>query len=347
MSGSSLDGLDIVLVEFKKTETWSYIIQHAQCFDYPSAFRTQLQNILNLNVFELARLNKEIGIITANFINQFLDSNKIDRNLITCIASHGQTLVHQPQKGYTLQIGCASTIAALTKINVVSDFRTKDIALGGQGAPMVPIGEKHLFSEYKTFLNIGGISNISIHSPDKILGFDCSPANTLLNFLAQKIGHQYDKNGDFARNGKLDNQLLAQLNNDNYYQQLPPKSLGTEYISKYFFPLFENYTPIEDALHTATHHIAKQIAACIPTNLPLDEKILVTGGGSHNQFLIEQIQLHTKLHLVVPNKTITDFKEALIIGFAGLLRILEQPNFLKSVTGASKDSVGGAIYLWY
>lgn len=345
MSGSSLDGMDIVHVRFTKDEKWHYEILHTHCYAYSASFIDQLVHSKNLDVYGIASLHTTIAIHTADYVNEFISSYNINKKDILLLASHGQTIVHQPHRGFTLQLGCGATLAALTKINVVSDFRTKDVALGGQGAPMVPIGEKYLFPQYKVFLNIGGISNIAIHHPDAIIGYDVGPGNTLLNFLSRKAGSAYDAGGAMALQGKVERTLFQQLNTIPFYTFPIPKSMGTEYIEKNFFSAFDHLS-ISDALATAVEHIAFQIAHSI-NSYPFSS-VFVTGGGAKNCFLIDRIKHYApQKEIVTPEPIIIDYKEALIIGFAGLLRYLEKPNFLATVTGAKQDSVGGALYLWY
>ncbi len=345
MSGSSLDGLDLVHIRFSKNSSWQYDILHTHCYTYSSDFRQELSSIKSCNIFDIAALHTRIATVTANYVNDFIAKNAIRRENILLVASHGQTVTHQPQEGFTMQLGCGATLAALTGIHVVNDFRTKDIALGGQGAPMVPIGEKFLFSEYQLFLNIGGISNISIHNADKVIGYDCTPANTLLNHLSQQAGKSYDNSGEMARTGSPNKILFEELNQIPYYGLPSPKSMGTEFIEANFFPKFQQLG-IYDALATAVEHIAFQISKCI--NAASFPSVLVTGGGAKNDFLIETLKKYTpQKSIVIPTEEIVDYKEAMIIGFAGLLRYLQQPNFLASVTGAERDSVGGALYLWY
>jgi anhydro-N-acetylmuramic acid kinase len=336
--------LDIVHVRFTKENDWRYSILHAYCYKYENAFRDKITKIKSFDIFGIAALHHEIAIVTSHYVNDFLVKNNISKEDILLIASHGQTVLHQPHEGYTLQLGCGGTIAALTGIDVVSDFRTKDIAYGGQGAPMVPVGEKFLFPEFSAFLNIGGICNISIHDKDKVVGYDCAPANTLLNYFSRKVGKEYDPHGEISRTGKVDTGCLENLNNIPYYSLSIPKTMGTEYIEAFYFRELDNLN-IPDALATAVEHIAYQIATCI--NREHTDAVYATGGGARNTFLIERIRSYLpNKKLVIPDEQIIDYKEALIIGFSGLLRYLKQPNFLSSVTGARQDSVGGALYLW-
>ncbi len=368
MSGSSLDGLDICYVRFIINDLrFKYEILQADCIEYTSDFRERLRNATNLSAFEFAKLHTELGNYFGKLTNDFIQKNKIET--LDFICSHGQTVFHQPLSGFTSQIGCGAQIAAQTNCKVICDLRTADVANGGQGAPIVPIAEQYLFSEYKFFLNIGGIANISFHNPksikglsevEEIIAYDVCAANTLLNYLAQQKGLEYDKNGGLSKNGTIIYALLEDLNNIEFCELLPPKSLGTEHIYDNWIPLFDKYDDsIEDKLATAVEHIAMQVNESIVHNpqstetnnnkigglSTVDHRLLITGGGAHNTFLVERIQHHTNIKVEVPDKLTVQYKEALAMAFIGLLRILEMPNCIASVTGARKNVIGGAIYL--
>jgi anhydro-N-acetylmuramic acid kinase len=373
MSGSSLDGLDICYVEFLVSSQWStvysyksmdngqwtvdYKIHQADCIEYTNEFRERLRNAPNLSAFEFARLHTELGTYFGKLTADFIQKNKIEK--LDFICSHGQTIFHQPNLGFTSQIGCGAQIAAQTNCKVVCDLRTSDVANAGQGAPIVPVAEQYLFADYKVFLNLGGIANISLRSEsenesESVIAYDVCAANTLLNYFAKQKGLDYDKGGNLARNGTIIPDLLSELNEIAFCKQAAPKSLGTEHIFTDWFPLFDKYKiTIEDKLATAVEHIAMQVAQSMVNsqwsivNEPstIDHRLLVTGGGALNTFLIERIQHHTSLKVVVPDSLTIQYKEALAMAFIGLLRILEIPNCLASVTGAKKDVVGGAVYL--
>jgi anhydro-N-acetylmuramic acid kinase len=339
MSGSSLDGLDVCYVTFfREADRWSYEVQIAGCFEYAAAFREELRQLPHQSALAFAEMHTRLGRIFSEYLlDYFAASLTAGSDLIV---SHGQTIFHQPEKGFTTQIGCGATIAALLKKPVVCDLRTVDVALGGQGAPLVPMGERHLFPEFQQFLNIGGISNIAIHEEDAARAFDVCPGNTLLNYYAQKTGVDYDRNGLLARSGRVNGELLHALNQLPFYQQAGPRSLGTEHLLAQWLPLCEAAVlSFEDVLCTLVEHIAVQVAAVASTS-----DILVTGGGAFNSFLVERIAALSPCKVVVPDAQTVAYKEAIIIGFLGLLRYLHLPNALASVTGASKDSIGGAIY---
>lgn len=336
MSGTSLDGLDIALCEFWKTRSWQFRIHCAETISYTHEWKEKLTKAHLLSGYELIELHKDYGILIGKLIHAFIGKHRLQH--IDLIASHGHTVFHQPEKQLNFQIGNGTFIAARTGISTVYDFRTLDIALGGQGAPLVPLGDELLFSQYTYCLNIGGISNISFKQDDKRIAFDVCPSNMVLNYLAQQKGLPYDKGGNLAQCGKIDDTLLSKLNQLAYYQQQYPKSLGREWVESKFLPLIEKYpTSIENKLATCTEHIAYQIGLCSQQK----GKMLITGGGAHNTFLVERISKHTKAEIVVPDKNTIDFKEALIFAFLGLLRWKGKINVLSSVTGAKNDSTSG------
>lgn len=346
MSGSSLDGLDICYVRFQyHDERFTYEIIQADCIEYTDAFRERLRNAPDLSAAEFAKLHTELGNYFGRSTANFIQLHKPE--MVDFIASHGQTIFHQPSSGFTSQIGCGAQIAAKTNCKVVCDLRTTDVAYGGQGAPIVPMTEKYLFPEYKIFLNIGGIANISFHHDDRVFAYDVCAANTLLNYLAQQKGVAYDKNGEMAKSGAIVYSLLDELNRIDFCEQAPPKSLGSEHIYADWIPLFDKYDDsIEDKLATAVEHIAEQVAQPVKSQiLNPKSQILITGGGAFNAFLVERIQHHSNITAVVPDALSVQYKEALAMAFIGLLRILEIPNCLASVTGAQKNVIGGAVYL--
>lgn len=356
MSGSSLDGLDICYVEFIADNidirplSVHYKILHADYISYTNDFRNSLKEAPNLPAFEFAKLHTEVGNYMGTLTAEFIHKNYITE--VDFICSHGQTIFHQPKAGFTTQIGCGAQIAAQTGCKVVCDLRTSDVAYGGQGAPLVPIAERYLFPDYRIFLNIGGIANISFHQEDSIIAYDVCAANTLLNFLAQQNALAFDEDGILARKGSIILPLLDELNAIAFCGQPAPKSLGTEHIYSDWITLFGKYdNPTEDKLATAVEHIATQIGKEITSQTTIripnifGTQLLITGGGALNTFLVERIQAHTALTVIIPDKLTIDYKEAFAMAFIGLLRVLEIPNCLSSVTGARKDVIGGAVYL--
>lgn len=362
MSGSSLDGLDICHVEFQtdirdhKLSEVRYKILHADCIPFDRDFRQQLKNAASGNAYELAQLHTEVGRYFGSLTRSFLETHHIDS--VDLLSSHGHTVFHQPEKGFTLQIGCGAEIAAQTQCKVVCDLRSSDVAYGGQGAPIVPMAEKYLFPEHRIFLNIGGIANISFHGSESeresgrrkesgVVAFDVCASNTLLNHLARHKGMEYDKGGILAKSGKIIPALLEQLNAIPFLHREGPKSLGTEHIYSDWLPLLDNEDySTEDELATVVEHIALQTAKAISHGaLTMDHRLLITGGGALNQFLVERIQQHSPVAVDVPDEATVQFKEALAMAFLGLLRVLEIPNGLPSVTGASRPACGGSVYL--
>lgn len=268
----------------------------------------------------------------------FLDQHRLSPVLI---ASHGHTVFHQPQKGMTFQAGNGACIAAETGITTVADFRTGDVALGGQGAPLVPVGDKLLFQDYAYCLNLGGFANISYDYGGERVAFDICPVNFVLNLLAQKMGEPFDDQGKLGRTGVVDESLLHRLNQLEFYAGSPPKSLGREWMESHFFPaLFSGGISDRNKLRTVYEHIAIQIARSVPE----PGKILVTGGGAFNTFLIERMRDHIHGEVSIPADELVMFKEAIIFAFLGLLRFRKEMNCLASVTGARKDSCTGVVY---
>lgn len=339
MSGSSLDGLDICEVIFTEIDNqWSFEIQNTHCYPYETSLQKKLRDLPAASAYEFAEMHTRFSQIQAQYVQDFFQKYPSSKN-IDLIVSHGQTIFHQPEKSFTTQIGCGATLSALTNKKVVSDLRTYDVALGGQGAPLVPFGEKYLFHPYQSFLNIGGICNIALHQNHEIKAYDVCPGNTLLNLLAQLLGYPYDESGAIAKKGKIHQELLQQLSTIEFYNKPAPKSLGTEHIMQDWWQIIESYNiPTEDKLCTVVEHIALQLSHVLK-----ETSTLVTGGGALNTFLMERLQYH-KIATIIPSKETVEFKEALIIAFVGLMRFLGKNNFLSSVTGASRDSIGGAIY---
>lgn len=340
MSGTSLDGLDIADCSFtRKPEGWNFQINRAETYKYSENWKSKLAEAQNLNAYSFALLHKEYGEYIGRKVLDFLGGRTAEIDLI---ASHGHTVFHQPDKKLTWQIGDPNSIYAETGIKTISDFRSLDVALGGQGAPLVPVGDRLLFAKYDFCLNLGGFSNITYFTNEKTYAFDASPANLGLNYLMNKMGEEFDKNGKTGRNGSVNQDLLKKLNLLPYYQLPPPKSLGREWMESEFIPVLEQSTISDiDKLRTVYEHIAIQIAKTIA--FKEKGKLLATGGGAHNSFLMERIQSGTKHQVIVPDKKIIDYKEALIFALLGVLRLQNENNCLSSVTGSSKDNSGGLV----
>lgn len=345
MSGTSLDGLDLALCRFNEDQHGTHFkILHATTQPYNKAQREFLAHTLT----DPAPLLLSKHISFAKWVGKaVVDFLKKHPAPCALIASHGHTVHHQPNLGYTFQLGDGQTLANYCNIPVLSNFRAKDIALGGQGAPLVPIGDLNLFPNYKYCLNLGGISNISIKTKTGILAYDIGLANILLNYLAAIAGQPYDKNGTIAASGTFNPLLFKKLNELDYYKQSPPKSLGIEWFNTTIKPILDGSSiTLKDKLHTATHHIAYQIYKSIKKESQSYEKILVTGGGAKNTYLISCVEKYTKgkVKVVIPPTKIIDFKEALIFAYMAYLNSKGEINCLKSVTGAKKDSTAGYIY---
>lgn len=343
MSGTSLDGIDLAHLNFEVINgKWNFQILESETIGYSQEWIEQLKIAVGFSESELVQLNKEYTLLLGNTISAFISKNKLES--IDAVCSHGHTILHQPTKGITLQIGNLPEIAAICNQKVVCDFRVQDVAFGGQGAPLVPIGDQILFSEVDYCLNLGGFSNVSFEENGKRVAFDISPVNTVLNFYANKLGLEYDDKGSISRTGKINSDLLNNLNELDFYQLKYPKSLGFEFVKEIILPLIEKYKiSIEDKLATFTEHIAYQIGMILPNK---ENKLLITGGGAYNDFLIQRIQFYLmKTSLLIPEKKIIEYKEALIFGLLGVLKLRNEINTLSSVTGASKDHSAGKIYL--
>jgi len=349
MSGTSLDGLDIVYVEFifdTVNDIKNFKIIQSESYNYSNQFINKLKKSTELNLVEFLKLDKKIGQVFGEFVNDFISKYKIEKEEIHAMASHGHTTFHQPENGFTSQIGCGDTIAVLTGIPVINDFRTKDVILGGQGAPLVPIGDFSLFkNEAISYLNLGGIANISFKKENEIVAFDVCPANHPLNkIVKQFLKINFDKGGEISSQGKVDKELLNQLNHLEYYTLDYPKSLGTEWLENEFYPLItKSRLGVSDLLATIVRHEVEQI------NKVLEEKelssVFITGGGVLNTFFIDELKSIYSGKVIIPNKEIIEFKEALIFAYLGALYLNKQPNILKSVTGAKRDSIGGVLHL--
>lgn len=340
MSGSSLDGVDIAYCRFDKSENWQSKIVAAKTYPLGN-FKLKLTSARESSAIELCQLDtdfgKHLGWLCLTFLKEF---NLAKPDLIS---SHGHTIFHFPEKGTTCQIGSGEHIAEITGCTVVSDLRMADIAAGGSGAPIVPIGDLMLFSEYEYCLNIGGIANIS-HTKNKVIkAYDICAANQILNYFAQKKRVEYDKGGNIAKSGILNREILEKLNSLDYYKIAPPKSLDNGF-SKNVIALIESFEDSpENVLRTYIEHLAKLIANAVENVNAEKSKMLVTGGGAHNTFLMERISDLCPVEVIVPNKETIDFKEALAMAFIGVLRLREEVNCLASVTGAKHDTIGGRV----
>lgn len=356
MSGTSLDGLDMAFcvfdtisenisescssIDFRNIK-WRYKILKHKTIAYPKSLSERLSSAMKMTAFDLALLDVDLGRFIGNNVKDFVTNSDISADLI---ASHGHTVFHRPDLGVTTQIGSGASIAAITGLPTICDFRTTDVALGGQGAPLVPIGDELLFSDYDICLNLGGISNLSYRKGKQRIAFDISPCNIVLNHLANKVGQAYDADGEMSRSGEVNHQLLAAFNQLDFYKIENCKSLGREWIDRHFLPLLEDSgVSVADGLRTVSEHIAEQVGAA--ANKSGGQRMMITGGGAHNRYLVELIQSHFNGQVIVPDKATIDYKEALIFAFLGFLRANGIYNCLSSVTGASRNCIGGGMYL--
>jgi len=341
MSGTSSDGLDLALCEFEKTDdTWRSKICNAYTIPYSQEWKNRLWDAFHLSGYELTKLDQEFGKYIGLQIKNFI---KTQRNKIDFISSHGHTVFHNPADGVTLQIGNGATIAATTCIPTISNFRLLDVALKGQGAPLTPIGDLLLFNDYDYCLNLGGFANVSFNWYKKRVAYDICPMNFIINNISKELGLEFDKDGIEASKGQLQEKLYRALNRIPYYNQQPPKSLGREWVENQFLPVLEKFPcNTNDKLRTIYEHIAFQLSRSFTG--AISKKILITGGGAYNKFLVERLKQHTNHKIIIPDKLLIDYKEAFMFAFLGVLRIREENNCLSSVTGATHDNIGGIVF---
>ncbi|PKP04428.1 MAG: anhydro-N-acetylmuramic acid kinase [Bacteroidetes bacterium HGW-Bacteroidetes-6] len=341
MSGTSLDGVDIAYCGFRLSNSgWEYRIEQAETIGYSSLILRMLHRMPEMNAVELIKSDRELGSYYGNIAADFIKKHNIEPEFLS---SHGHTIFHNPAYGYTFQAGHGANIALEAGVPVVCDFRSGDVALGGQGAPLVPVGDELLFSQYDALVNMGGFANISMNINGKRLAWDICPVNIVLNYFARLKGSEYDKNGQWAKTGILCTELLRELNDISYYSQQQPKSLGREWVESAFLPVIQKYInlSVDDILCTVAHHAANQIADAAANK----EKVLFSGGGVRNTFLMSLIRSKSGQRAIAADSILIDFKEALVFAFLGWLRINRICNTLESATGAKKAISSGAIYL--
>lgn len=341
MSGTSLDGLDLVACRFSFGQSWKFEILKAATVPYSHKWVNKLSTASEMYALDLALLSNEYGKFVGKQVAGFCAGLPEKPDMVS---SHGHTVFHQPHNRLTLQIGNGAAIAAYSGLTTACDFRTLDVALKGQGAPLVPIGDELLFGDFEFCLNLGGFANISFREDGQRRAFDIGPANMAFNHFAKELGYEYDLDGNLGRSGQVQEELLSLLNGLEFYQQKGPKSLGREWFIEEFLPLIHSFqlTP-QDILRTLYEHVSDQLSLAVD-QYPKGQ-ILITGGGARNVFLIELFSEKTKHKTIVPSAQIIDFKEAIIFAFLGVLRLRNEVNCLKSVTGALRDHSGGVIYL--
>lgn len=348
MSGTSMDGLDIACCQFtESTNQYEFELIASEQVDFPEIWVSRLQNLPTQSAEIFAKTHVYFGHWLGETVQAFIKQHKLKPDFV---AAHGQTIFHQPHKNFTTQIGDGETLVSYLNCPLVCNFRNKDVALGGQGAPLVPIGEKYLFPGFQLFLNLGGFSNLTYNAR----AFDVSACNIILNYLVGKIEHeprlQYDPEGSIAASGSVHTQLLAALNALPYFHQPPPKSLGWEWVEAEVIPLLAQFdAPISDLLHTCCIHMAEQVGNAIVEIGATDQQMLITGGGRHNLFLMQEIEKRISSNGITINATaddsLTDYKEAIVFAFLGLRVLRGKPSTLHSVTGAAYDVLAGSIHL--
>lgn len=347
MSGSSLDGLDIALVKFTEAGgRWHYEWLATECMEYPQEWRDALIGAKHLSVPQIFRLHTDYGRYTGTAVRSFLNNLNLAQQT-DVIASHGHTVFHDPSSHTTCQIGDGASIAAITRLPVVSDLRSMDMAFGGQGAPIVPVGEQLLFPDYQYWLNLGGIANITHRKDDAWQAFDICACNQVLNTLAGEASLSFDDGGLIASGGQVVPELLLSLNGDEYFGRPAPKSLDNGFSAARILPLIAaSGLSLPDRLRTAVEHMAIQIATTVVAS-GKRQRLLATGGGALNIFLISRLKDHLaekNTEVVVPDLQTVQFKEALIMALLGVLRLRHQATTLQTATGATEASVGGALW---
>ena len=341
MSGTSLDGVDLVLVRFRYSGFWCFEILHCETVNYTLEWYNVLKNLVSCSFEKLKEIDNNYTVYLGGIINSFIKKNDIKN--IDAVCSHGHTALHRPKEGITYQIGNNPVLAKLLNCMVVCDFRIQDVELGGQGAPLVPIGDELLFAKYDYCLNLGGFANISTEINKNRIAYDVCPVNIVLNYYVNKLGFNYDDGGKIASSGVVNNKLLNKLNSLLFYKEHYPKSLGLEWVIGNVFPLIDSFKlEVKDVLCTVVEHVSIQIASEI--NKKKNASVLITGGGVYNTYLINSIKKYSNQNIIIPSDEIVEYKEALVFGFLGLLKLREQVNCLKSVTGAKKNHSSGKIY---
>lgn len=341
MSGTSKDGIDMAEVELKKINgLWHYQFFRTETYAYSDEWFHNLSQADRLSAEEVEKLDHHYTQYLGNQIRRFIEHNSIEN--LDAVCSHGHTVWHKPKEGFTFQMGNRPELAQILNQKVVCDFRVQDVKLGGQGAPLVPIGDQLLFAEYAACINLGGFANISMEVEDKRIAFDIAPVNIVLNHLAESLNQFFDDGGKLARNGLVNQPLLKELDALEFYRAKPPKSLGIEWVREYILPLLHHSdADIHALLATYTQHAANQIAKVIKD---FKGKVLFTGGGCRNTYLMELVAQQTEAEITVPNTQLIDYKEALVFGLLGVLKLRNEINVLSSVTGASQDHSSGVVF---
>lgn len=334
MSGTSLDGLDLCAVRFEEVESKiTYRILAAETLAFTSFWTDQLQKAAQQSAIDLLALHASFGRWLGEEAKRFMHRHGLSIDLVS---SHGHTIFHQPNKGLSFQLGDGQHLAAAAGLEVVADFRQLDVAMGGQGAPLMPLPDKLLFPEYSRFLNLGGIANLSIQKSDATLGYDICAFNQVFNHYANKLGKPYDEGGKIAASGQVHFSLVKELDQLPYFQKEGPKSLGREEVEAWYLPLLNSLSE-QDALATMAQHAINQLSKVLGSAEP----ILVTGGGAYNQHVLNNLR---GVIAHVPTPEVVEFKEALGFALLGWLRYHGRTGALSTVTGAEKDHLAGVLF---
>ena len=341
MSGTSIDGVDLVYVNFFFNKYWSFKILKFKTYEYDKDWQNILKNLIDKDQNSIKLIDKNYTKLLSKYILSFIEEFSIKK--LDFVSSHGHTAIHNPSSSITYQIGNLKELSNYIGLKVICDFRVQDIKLGGQGAPLVPVGEKYIFPEYDNLINLGGFANITIKSNNNLTAYDICPVNIVFNHLSNLRHLKYDDKGKIALSGKLNFELFNCLQSLDYYKQVSPKSLGVEWVNKNILPIISSFSeiPLEDLLNTFSKHFASQIAI----NIKSAKKTLITGGGVYNDYLIQNIINLTESEIIIPSSEIIEYKEALIFGFLGVLKDLNINNCYSSVTGATKDHSSGNIFI--
>ncbi|MEY8847387.1 anhydro-N-acetylmuramic acid kinase [Psychroserpens sp. XS_ASV72] len=341
MSGTSLDGIDLAYINFRIDKIWSFKLLSCTTVPYSESWKKTLTDLIELDESELKKIDDRYTEYLGKTINSFIAQNKL--HAIDAVCSHGHTAIHKPKEGITYQIGNQDSLSQLVQNVIVCDFRIQDVKFGGQGAPLVPVGDELLFKNYGFCINLGGFANVSYKEKGKRLAYDICPVNIVLNTYCRTIGFDFDDQGKIASSGTVNLKLLQKLNDLDYYKTPFPKSLGLEWVTKYVFPIINSFQiGVEDILRTYIEHISMQISAVLKNNP--QSSVLITGGGAYNSFLIQRIQKMNANEIIVPDSYLIEFKEALIFGLLGVLKLRGEVNCLASVTGAKNDHCSGVIH---
>lgn len=339
MSGTSLDGIDIICLRISRDGDWNFRILAASTYPYDNDWLKKLSSVSSLEMGAIGHLDNSYTELHADYVLRFMKEHQISNHRVDFLCSHGHTVYHQPLKGLTLQIGNKPLLAQRTGLKAIVDFRSQDVFLGGQGAPLVPIGDRLLFSKYGACVNLGGFSNISFEGDKGRIAYDICPVNIVLNNYARELGCDYDRGGAFAKAGIVHEKVLQKLNDLSYYHTPYPKSLGVEWVQEFVFPILGEISGVNNVLATFTEHAAVQIAE----NISDKGTVLMTGGGVYNNHFVSRIKAYSNVEIVIPDSQIVEFKEALIFGLLGVLKSLNEVNVLASVTGAKYDHCSGVL----